>query len=161
MNKLHWIGFGLTVFGFLGILVSVASISCTPSDYQYKTWSERIGDRFDLVKLSDVKQLDGSFFFGTGDIKVDNKVVFAYRNKQNDIQIGSIGYDNIKIRYGKDSSSYILIEYNNSISSSDTWNCRDLQDLLVYSSRFSLSPIHYVIFCIPENGDKDFIKDWK
>jgi len=158
MGKLHWVGFCLTVFGFVGILgcilVSVLGISCYSPSNNSKMWSDRIGDRFELVKLSDIKQLDGSFVFGTGDIKVDNKVVFAYRNKQGDIQIGSTLYDNIKIRYGQELFSYILIEYNDCPYNVE---CSDLQDAL----KSFYSPIRYVIFCIPENGDKDFIKDWK
>ena len=118
-------------------------------------WIDKIGDRFELVKLSDIKQLDGSFVFGTGNIKVDNKVVFAYKNNQGDIQIGSILYDDIKIRYVKESSSYILIEYRSYCSYNV--DCSDLQDVLSSYSR----PIRYIIFCIPENGEKDFIKDWK
>jgi hypothetical protein len=130
-------------------------ISCyTPIDYE-KIWKDRIGDRFELVKLSDIKQLDGSFVFGTGEIKIENQIIFAYKNKQGDIQIGSIIYDNIKIRYVQESSSYILIEY---VDRSYNVDCSDLQDAL--KLRFS-SPIRYVVFCIPENGDKDFIKDWK
>lgn len=152
MSKLHWIGFALTIFGFIGILGFVLR-SYAPSDYS-KLWTDRIGSRFELVKLSDIKQLDGSFVFGTGDIKVDNKVVFAYKNRQGDVQIGSILYDNIKIRYVQDSSSYILIEYNDRPYATD---CSDFQDALNSYSR----PIRYVVFCIPENGDKDFIKDWK
>jgi len=160
MNKLHWIGFCFTMFGFIGILgcilITILGISCVaPSDYA-KIWTDRIGDHFELVKLSDVKQLDGSFVFGTGDIKVDSKIIFAYKNKQGDIQIGSIAYDKIKIRYKNDVSPFILVEYvDNSYPSSDI---KDFQDSL---SRFNSPYIRYIVFCIPERGDKDFIKDWK
>ena len=157
MNKLlHWIGFGLTVFGFLGILGSIASIACSSSLPDYiKMWTDKIGNRFDLVKLSDVKQLDGSFVFGTGNIKVDSKIIFAYKNKQGDIQIGSVEYDKIKIRYNNDDSPFILVEY---VDSPISYDIKDFQDALSYlDSRY----VRYVVFCIPENGDKDFIKDWK
>lgn len=158
MSKLHWVGFGLTVFGFVGILGSILGVSCySPSNSNYsKMWIDEIGDRFELVKLSDVKQLDGSFILGTGDIKVDNQIMFAYKNKQGDIQIGSILYDNVKIRYVQEISSYIFIEYKEDYPYNV--DCSDLQDVL---KRSFGNPIHYVIFCIPENGDKDFIKDWK
>jgi len=59
MGKLHWVGFCLTVFGFVGILgcilVSVLGISCYSPSNNSKMWSDRIGDRFELVKLSDIK----------------------------------------------------------------------------------------------------------
>ena len=145
--------FGLMFF--LGILGLVAGISCySPSDYT-KIWADKIGDRFELVKLSDIKQLNGSFVFGTGDIKVDSKIIFAYKNKQGDIQIGSIDYVKIKIRYKNDTSPSILVEY---VDGPISYDIKDFQDALSYLDSLY---VRHVIFCIPENGDKDFIKDWK
>lgn len=154
--KIRWIGLGLMIFGIIGILgfIAVVGMSCySPAD-NLKMWKDIVGERFELVKLSDIQQLDGRFVFGTGEIKVDNKVIFAYKNKQGDVQIGSVSYEKIKIRYTETISPYILIEYSDKSSYDGS---EDLKEALG-SYRF---PIDYVIFCIPQDGENDFIKEWK